>query len=87
MLDENKTIDFFPKTSNGYDVSIRVEYQVLELNENIVKAQFVKFIPTTDDLFETYSVSTIFYINHNDNTILDENQKIIAKTNIVKRAD
>lgn len=87
MLDENKIIDFFPKTSNGYDVSIRVEYQVLELNENIVKAQFVKFIPTTNNIVEGYSVSNIFYINHDDNTILDENQKIIAKTNLVKRAD
>ena len=62
------------------------EYEILESVDNLVKAKFINFHPSLDDMdIFHYTCPSIFFIDHQNQQILNENKLPIAKTTLIKR--
>lgn len=86
MSSETLRISMYPLKGDAIQLNYgEYEYEILDRLDNLVKAKFVNFHPNIEDadIFK-YTCPSVFFIDHENHLILNEDKSPIAKTSLLR---
>jgi len=86
MSSETFRINMYPLQGDAIQLNFgEYEYEILDRVDDLVKARFINFHPKLegDDIIH-YTCPSIFFIDHRNRLILNEDKTPIAKTSLLR---
>ncbi|MGO3920809.1 hypothetical protein [Acinetobacter venetianus] len=86
MNSETLRINMYPLKDDAIQLNFgEYEYEILERIDELVKAKFINFHPNIESAdIVHYTCPSIFFIDHGNHLILNEDKTPIAKTSLIR---